>query len=165
MSDVVTLPLCNTTNLRAQAPNMASLAFAASAPKPSFCGEGKKCRLLKWYAVRMLGLVQLCEFPALLLPPVQSLTCHANSVCFVKLCNKATVSMPPVVCLFRLFSCRLLSSFFLFKQFNSLCSFWLCTSLPLITHLLSSSACQYVHTITTGVVAQGNSKYFKKIYS
>lgn len=112
--DVVTLLLCNRMNLIAQVPNTASLAFATSGLKSSFWGRGEKCRIVRWYAIRTLGLVQIYEFPALLLL-VQSLTWHTNSVCFVKLCNKATVSMSPVVCLFCLFSCCLLSWFF---QFN-----------------------------------------------
>lgn len=162
---VVTLPLCNRTNLGALAPNRASLAFASLSLKHSFHGKVKKGWMVRWYAIKMVQLVQIPEFSALLLA-VQSLARHVSSLHM--LCKAVQLSycfQPPrsgLVCLFSLFSCCILSWFFL-RWSDFLCSSWLCVSLLLITHLLSSSACWYAHSIASWWLLKIIANIFQKI--
>lgn len=91
---------------------------------------------------------------------VSDMSCKLRD-CFVMLCSKAAVSMPPTVCLFLLFSCCLLSWFFQFNWnllFNLLCSFWLCISQMLIAHLLSP-----LH-VNMYIVSQEDSKVIANIF-
>lgn len=80
----------------------------------------------------------------------------------LKLCNKTAVSMPPVVCLFCLFSCCFLSWFFLIPV-DLLCPSWHCVSLLSITLQLSSSACWYIHSITSWWLLKLIANRFQKI--